>query len=89
MSRNKNHKAALDWPPGGPSSGEECYWARFDYLKLRETLEAVVSAMEATATEDAPAPDPEPASTLRLVVSNDQPESQADPSADGPEPQPA
>ena len=52
MSRNKNHKAALDWAPGEPPSGEECYWARFDYLKLRETLEAIVSAMETTAKED-------------------------------------
>jgi hypothetical protein len=89
MSRNKNHKAALDWPPGERSPGDEWYWARFDYLKLRETLEAVVSAMEATAKEDAPASEPEPGSTLRLVVSNDRPESEEDPTADGPEPQPA
>jgi hypothetical protein len=89
MLRNKNHKAALDWPPGEPSSGEECYWARFDYLKLRETLEAIVSAMEATAKEDAPAPEAEPDSTLRLVVSNDRPESEEDRTAEGPEPQPA
>lgn len=87
MSRNKNHKAAFDGPPGETS--EACYWARFDYLKLRETLEAIVSAMEATAKEDAPASEPEPGSTLRLVVSNDQPESDEDPSAGGPEPQPA
>jgi hypothetical protein len=87
MSRNKNHKAAFDGPPGETS--EACYWARFDYLKLRETLEAIVSAMEATAKEDAPAPEPEPGGTLRLVVSNDRPESEEDPSAGGPEPQPA
>jgi hypothetical protein len=89
MSRNKNHKAALDGPPGERSPGEECYWARFDYLKLRETLEAIVSAMEATAKEDAPASEPEPGGTLRLVVSNDRPESEEGPPADGPEPQPA
>jgi hypothetical protein len=87
MSRNKNHKAALDWAPGEPPSGEECYWARFDYLKLRETLEAIVSAMETTAKEDSP--EAEPASTLRLVVSNDRPEGEENPSADGPEPLPA
>ena len=40
MSRNKNHKAAFDGSPG--ETGEACYWARFDYLKLRETLEAIV-----------------------------------------------
>jgi hypothetical protein len=58
-------------------------------LKLRETLEAIVSAMEATAKEDAPASEPEPGGTLRLVVSNDRPESEEDPPADGPEPVPA
>ena len=89
MSRNNNHKAALDWAPGEPPSGEECYWARFDYLKLRETLEAIVSAMETTAKEDQPASEVEPASTLRLVVSNDRLENEENPSAEGPEPQPA
>jgi hypothetical protein len=53
MSRNKNHKAAFDGSPG--ETGEACYWARFDYLKLRETLEAIVAAMETTAKEDQPA----------------------------------
>ena len=64
MSRNKNHKAAFDGSPG--ETGEACYWARFDYLKLRETLEAIVSAMETTAKEDQPASEAEPASALRL-----------------------
>jgi hypothetical protein len=86
MSRNKNHKAAFDGPP---ETSEACYWARFDYLKLRETLEAIVSAMEATAKEDQPALEAEPASALRLVVSNDRPANDEKPSAEGPEPQPA
>jgi hypothetical protein len=85
MSRNKNHKAAFDGNPTEP--GEACYWARFDYLKLRETLEAIVSAMEVTAKDHAP--EPEPGATLRLVVSNDQPKREEGPAADGPEPQPA
>ena len=87
MSRNKNHKAAFDGSHG--ETGEACYWARFDYLKLRETLEAIVSAMETTAREDSPPSEVEPASTLRLVVSNDRPEGEENPPADGPEPQPA
>jgi len=87
MSRNKNHKAAFDGSPG--DTGEACYWARFDYLKLRETLEAIVSAMETTAKEDQPASEAEPASALRLVVSNDRLENEENPSAEGPEPQPA
>jgi hypothetical protein len=89
MSRNKNHKAALDWAEGETPSGEECFWARFDYLKLRETLEAIVSAMETTAKEDQPASEAEPTSALRLVVSNDRPENEENPPAEGPEPQPA
>ena len=87
MSRNNNHKAAFDGPPG--ETGEACYWARFDYLKLRETLEAIVSTMEATAKEDQPAAAPEQESPLRLVVSNDRPETQEDPPAQGSEPLPA
>ncbi len=87
MSRNKNHKAALDGSLG--ETGEACYWARFDYLKLRETLEAIVFAMETTAKEDQPASEAEPASALRLVVSNDRLENEENPSAEGPEPQPA
>ena len=87
MSRNKNHKAAFDGSPG--ETGEACYWARFDYLKLRETLEAIVSTLETRAKEDSPASEAEPASTLRLVVSNDRPEGEENPSTDGPEPLPA
>jgi hypothetical protein len=45
--------------------------------------------METTAKEDPPASEAEPASTLRLVVSNDRPEGEENPSADGPEPLPA
>jgi hypothetical protein len=88
MSRNKNHKAALDGPPGERSPGEECYWARFDYLKLRETLEAIVAAMETTAKEDLPS-EAAADTKLRLVVSNDRPDDEREPPAEGPEPIPA
>ena len=55
----------------------------------RETLEAIVSAMETTAKEDSPTSEAEPVSTLRLVVSNDRPEGEENPPADGPESLPA
>jgi hypothetical protein len=45
--------------------------------------------MEMTAKEDQPASEAEPASALRLVVSNDRPENKENPSSEGPEPQPA
>ncbi len=85
MSRNESRTLALDWAEAENKqpSGEESYWAKFDYLKLRETLEAIVSAMEATAQQaESPAAEFEPDSTLRLVVSNGQPEKDEDAPAD-------
>jgi hypothetical protein len=86
MSRNKNHKVAFDGTPS--ETGEACYWARFDYLKLRETLEAIVAAMETTAKEDLPS-EAAADTKLRLVVSNDRPDDEKEPPAEGPEPIPA
>jgi hypothetical protein len=73
VSRNPVQNAALDWVESAPS-GDDTLWARFDYFKLRETLETIVSAMEATAQMELPPSEPEADGTLRLVVSNDQPE---------------
>jgi hypothetical protein len=84
VSRNHSQSAALGWVDGQPPAGEESLWARFDYLKLRETLEAIVSAMETTAQTDGPQSEPESDATLRLVVSNDRPETAGDPSPEEP-----
>lgn len=83
MSRNPVQNAALDWAESAPS-GDDTLWARFDYFKLRETLETIVSAMEATAQMELPASEPEADGTLRLVVSNDQPEKGEGSPPDGP-----
>ena len=72
MSRNPVQNAALDWAESPPLA-DDTLWARFDYFKLRETLETIVSAMEATQVESPPS-EPEADGTLRLVVSNDRPE---------------
>ncbi len=72
MSRNPVQNAALNWAESAPSA-DDTLWARFDYFKLRETLETIVSAMEATQVESPPS-EPEADGTLRLVVSNDRPE---------------
>ena len=82
MSRNPIHNTALNWAESA-SSADDTLWARFDYFKLRETLETIVSAMEATQV-DPPPSEPEADGTLRLVVSNDQPEKGEDSSPDGP-----
>ena len=84
MSRNHAQNAALDWAEGQLSSGDDALWARFDYLKLRETLEAIVAAMEATAQMELPPSEPEADGTLRVVVSNDQPETVEDSPPEGP-----
>ncbi len=79
MSRNDVQKTVFDWAEGKLPSGDDSPWAKFDYLKLRETLEAIVSCMEATTQQmdSPPASSPmesQPEATPRLVVSNDQPE---------------
>jgi hypothetical protein len=74
MSRREVQKRAFDSAEAQLPAGDEAQWAKFDYLKLRETLEAIVSSMEATAQDiDSPQTEGEPDSTLRLVVSNDVP----------------
>lgn len=85
MSRVEVRKVLED-ADGKLTTGDEPLWASFDYKKLRETLEAIVSSMEATAqeVEDSPPSEPGPVSNLRLVVSNDQPESGEGPPSDGP-----
>ena len=85
MSRNESQKLTLGWAEAKQTSGEESIWAKFDYFKLRETLEVIVSAMEATAQQVEPLSEPEPDSPVRLVVSNDQPESAEDVAVVGPE----
>ena len=77
MSRNPVQNAAPDWTESAPSA-DDTLWARFDYFKLRETLETIVSAMEATAQAESPPSEPDAGSTLRLVVSSDQPETGGD-----------
>ena len=86
MSRNPVQNAALDWAENPPLA-DDTLWARFDYFKLRETLETIVSAMEATQV-DSPPFEPEADGTLRLVVSNDRPEKSGDSLPDAPAEQP-
>jgi hypothetical protein len=52
MSRDEPEKV-VGWPDGKSATVEEP-WAWFNYMKLRETLELIVSGMEATTaqTED-------------------------------------
>jgi hypothetical protein len=61
---------------------EDFPWARLGDLKFRETLEAIVLAMEATTQQEGPSPDaspmkPRPEVAAPLSVSKDQSESAA------------
>jgi hypothetical protein len=59
MSRNDVQKAILGWAEGKLPSGDDSPWAKFDYLKLRETLEAIILCVEATQQKESP-PDSSP-----------------------------
>jgi hypothetical protein len=79
MARNDLQNALLDRSEGKLPSDDDSPWAKFDYLKLRETLEAIVSSMEATTQQrgsppDSPPTKSQPETTPRLVISNDRPE---------------
>jgi hypothetical protein len=70
MSRSERDKG-VDWAADRPVAGEEPLFARFDYVKLRETLEEIVSVMEAATQMDGlPQGEPQPDSDVQIVVPN-------------------
>ena len=78
MERNDPQNALLDQAEGKLPS-DDSPWVKFDYLKLRETLEAIVSCMEGTTQHggsplDSSPMESQPETTPRLVISNDRPE---------------
>jgi hypothetical protein len=90
MSRNDVQKAVFDWAESKLPSGDDSPWAKFDYLKLRETLEAIVLCMEASTQQMDSPPDSssrglQPEAAPRLVVSNDQPENVETPPLEEPQ----
>jgi hypothetical protein len=60
MSRDEPEKVV--GRPDGKSATAEEPWAWFNYMKLRETLELIVSGMEATTAQkrDAAGSEPQP-----------------------------
>jgi hypothetical protein len=67
----------LDWANDKLATGAEPPWAWYQYMKLRETLEAILAGIEAASpqTESSPQSEAPLAGGLRLVVSNAQPDS--------------
>jgi len=67
----------LDWANDKLATGAEPPWAWYQYMKLRETLEAILAGLDTTSpqTESSPQSEAPSAGGLRLVVSNAQPDS--------------
>jgi hypothetical protein len=85
VSRKDVQNAALDWAESTSPVSDDSPWAKFDYLRLRETLEEIVATMEAAMQPMvSPPSEQEPDNTLQLVVSND-PETAVDHSGAGTE----
>lgn len=59
MSRDQRQKV-LDWEAGELATADMPPWASFDYNKLRETLEAIVSGMESAGEHIERSPPSEP-----------------------------
>jgi hypothetical protein len=74
MSRGERQKL-LDWAAGEPVAGDAPPWVSFDYLKLRETLEAIVSGMAAaTQIEGEPPIELQPESDFRRLLTQADPD---------------
>ena len=62
----------LDWANEKLATGDEPPWAWYQYMKLRETLEAIMTGMEAVKPlEGSLQSEPRPDNSPRLVVDND------------------
>jgi hypothetical protein len=60
-----------EWADSKITSGSEPPWAWFQYMKLRETLDAILGGMAATTTVNLPPREGHQETGLRLVVCND------------------
>ena len=61
-----------DWAHAKIAAGEEPPWAWYQYMKLRETLDAILGGMDAVKpqTESSPREAQHPGKHLRLVGAN-------------------
>ncbi len=61
-----------EWADAKIASGEEPPWAWFQYMKLRETLDAILTGIDSTTTESSLQSAVHQETHLRLVASTDQ-----------------
>jgi hypothetical protein len=64
-----------DWANAKIATGEEPPWAWYQYMKLRETLDAILDGMAATKPLGSPELELRSGAGLRLVASTDRRES--------------
>jgi hypothetical protein len=58
------------WADEKIATGAEPPWSWYQYMKLRETLDAILAGMAAVRTESLPLPEPHLGTALRLVACN-------------------
>lgn len=68
-------QAVRDWANQKIATGEEPPWAWFQYMKLRETLDQILSGQDAVTTESSPQSGAHSEKHLRLVEAKCQPDS--------------
>ena len=61
-----------DWAKAKLAGGSEPPWAWYQYMKLCETLDAILAGMATTILVDSPQSDQPPEKHLRLVADTDQ-----------------
>ncbi len=60
------------WADAKIATGAEPPWSWYQYMKLRETLDAILAGLAAVKPQDSPQSAPHPESGLRLVASKSQ-----------------
>jgi len=59
------------WAQDKIAAGQEPPWAWYQYMKLRETLDAILAGIDATTTESSPQSESHGETHLRLVGATD------------------
>lgn len=67
----KQLEQVREWADTKLASGEEPPWAWYQYMKLRETLDAILAGMAVVTTESSPQSEQHQETRLRLVEATD------------------
>lgn len=73
MTREELENARA-WADEKLATGQEPPWAWYQYMKLRETLDAILAGQDAITPLGSPESGVRPETRLRLVACSDQPE---------------